>query len=154
MRRGQRFADLVGPEFDRADPSVAVPRPIDVLAHSPLTCGGVAGYADSAYYTSAGGAGVFAAGTMRWVCALTHTCGHGVGVGAQRLVGVTTTNLLRVFAAGPAGLTRPAHDNLAVVHEAAGFAGTAGPTEAPDRAQWWVPSWMAFTTRSSTDRTM
>ncbi len=43
VRRGQRFDALVGPEYDRVDPSVPLPRPIEVLAHSPLTCGGLAG---------------------------------------------------------------------------------------------------------------
>jgi hypothetical protein len=33
-----------------------------------------------------------------------------------------TLNLLRAFAAGPAGLTHPAHDNLAVVKPASGSA--------------------------------
>jgi len=124
-----------------------------VLAHSPLTCGGVAGYADSAYYTVGSGAGVFAAGTMRWVCAMTRTCGHGVGAGAQRFVTTATTNLLRAFAAGPAGLAHPARDNLARTREARGFAGAAGDWGCGEfRSQWCVPSWIAFTTRSSTDR--
>jgi hypothetical protein len=126
VRRGQRFAGLVGPEYDRVDPSVPVPRPIEVLAHSPLTCAGVTGYADSAYYTVASGAAVFAAGTMRWVCALAHTCGHGVGIDAQRFTDIATVNLLRAFAAGPAGLTHPARDNLTRLHEARGFGGMPG----------------------------
>ena len=118
---------MVGPEYDRVNPAVPVPRPIEVLAHSPLTCDGVSSYADSAYYTVRGGAGVFASGTMRWVCAMKgRACGHGVSSAARRFVDIATTNLLRAFAAGPAGLTHPAHDNLARVHEAAGFAGTAG----------------------------
>jgi hypothetical protein len=70
---------------------------------------------------------VFAAGTMRWVCSLAHICGHGVGTGAQRFTDLATLNLLRAFAAGPAGRAHPARDNLARVHEAPGFGGTAGP---------------------------
>ncbi len=126
-RKGEAFAGVVGPEYDRVNPAVPVPRPIEVLAHSPLTCDGVPSYADSAYYTVRGGAGVFASGTMRWVCAMKGAvCGHGVSKAAQRFVDIATTNLLRVFGAGPAGLTHPAHDNLAQVHEASGFAGSAG----------------------------
>jgi len=126
-RTGEAFAGMVGPEYDRVNPAVPVPRPIEVLAHSPLTCDGVSSYADSAYYTVPGGAGVFASGTMRWVCVMKGpACGHGVSTAAQRFVDVATTNLLRAFAAGPAGLAHPARDNLAQAHEASGFAGSAG----------------------------
>ena len=125
--KGESFPGLVGPEYDRVNPAVPVPRPIEVLAHSPLTCDGVATYADSAYYTTSSGAGVFAAGTMRWVCAMKGpACGHGVSSAARRFTDIATTNLLRVFAAGPAGRTHPADDNLAGVHDASGFAGSAG----------------------------
>jgi N,N-dimethylformamidase beta subunit-like, C-terminal len=125
--KGETFPGMVGPEYDRVNPGVPLPRPIEVLAHSPLTCDGVSTYADSAYYTVPGGAGVFASGTMRWVCAMKGgACGHGVSSAARRFVDIATANLLRVFAAGPAGLTHPAHDNLARVHEAAGFAGAPG----------------------------
>ncbi len=126
-RKGEAFAGMVGPEYDRVNLAVAVPQPIEVLAHSPLTCDGVSSYADSAYYTVRGGAGVFASGTMRWVCAMKGpACGHGVSSAAQRFVDVATTKLLRAFAAGPAGLAHPARHNLARVHEASGFSGSAG----------------------------
>ena len=126
-RKGETFPGMVGPEYDRVNSAVPVPRPIEVLAHSPLTCDGVASRADSAYYTVPSGAGVFASGTMRWVCAMKGpACGHGVSSAARRFVDIATTNLLRVFAVGPAGLTHPARDNLAAVHEAAGFAGSPG----------------------------
>jgi N,N-dimethylformamidase beta subunit-like, C-terminal len=112
--KGESFPGLVGPEYDRVNPVAPIPRPLEVLAHSPLTCGGVNSYADSAYYTAASGAGVFASGTMRWVCAMRgRYCGHGVSPAAQRFVDRATTNLLTAFAAGPAGRGHPAHDNLA-----------------------------------------
>lgn len=126
VRKGESFPGMVGPEYDRVDRAVPVPRPIEVLAHSPVTCHGVADYSDSAYYTVRSGAGVFAAGTMRWVCAMRgRACGHGVSEAARRFVDIATTNLLRVFAAGPAGLTHPAHDNLARVRPA-GATGVTG----------------------------
>ncbi len=112
-RKGQSFPSLVGVEYDRVNPAVPFPQPMEVVAHSPLTCGGSASYADSAYYTVRSGAGVFAAGTMRWVCALLYHCGQGVTRAAQRFTDTVTTTLLRVFAAGPAGLTHPATDDLA-----------------------------------------
>jgi N,N-dimethylformamidase beta subunit-like, C-terminal len=121
--KGTSFPGMVGPEYDRVNPAVPIPRPIEVLAHSPLSCDGAASYADSAYYTTPSGAGVFASGTMRWVCAMRGpACGHGVGVAARDFVDRATLNLLRVFAAGPAGLTHPAHDNLAAVKPVTGTA--------------------------------
>jgi hypothetical protein len=123
VRQGTSFPGMVGPEYDRVNPAVPIPRPIEVLAHSPLACGGANSYADSAYYTTASGAGVFSSGTMRWVCAMRGTaCGHGMTSAAQVFVDQATLNLLRAFAAGPAGLTHPAHDNLAVVKPASGSA--------------------------------
>jgi hypothetical protein len=67
---GPRFGNLVGVEYDRVNPAYPVPRPLQVLSHSPLVCQGAASFGDSAYYTHAGGAGVFNAGTMRWVEAI------------------------------------------------------------------------------------
>ena len=64
------FDGLVGPEYDRVDPAYESPHPLTVLSHSPVRCRGHESYADSSYYTTTGGAGVFDAGTMRWVCAI------------------------------------------------------------------------------------
>src|SRR5581483_2643609 len=111
--RGERFDGMVGPEYDRLNPAVPFPRPLQVLAHSSLTCDGVGPFSDSAYYTAASGAGVFASGTMRWVCAMRGPhCGHGVSWAAERFVDRATQNLLRAFAAGPAGRAHPAQDNV------------------------------------------
>ena len=55
--RGERFGGMVGPEYDRLNPAVPFPRPLQVIAHSPLTCDGFSTYSDSAYYTVASGAG-------------------------------------------------------------------------------------------------
>jgi len=114
--KGESFAGMVGPEYDRLNPQAPFPRPIEDLAHSPLTCDGISTYSDSAYYTVASGAGVFASGTMRWVCAMRGPhCGHGLTWAAERFVNQATANLLRAFAAGPAGRTHPARDNVAQV---------------------------------------
>jgi hypothetical protein len=114
---------MVGPEYDRVNPAAPVPRPMEVLSHSPLACDGAASYSDSAYYTTTSGAGVFSSGTMRWVCAMRGpVCGHGVSSAAQAFVDQATLNLLRVFAAGPAGQTHPAQDNLAAVKPVSGSA--------------------------------
>ena len=114
-RAGSSFASLVGPEYDRAVAQPPPPRPIEVLTHSPLVCGGIRSYADATYYTTHSGAGVFDAGTMRWVCALAAThrtgCG-GVTASGSRFARQVTHNLLRAFQTGPAGRAHPAHDDL------------------------------------------
>jgi len=120
-RRGTSFPGLVGPEYDRVNPAVPFPRPLEVLAHSPLVCNGVHTYSDSAYYTVRSGAGVFASGTMRWVCAMRAPhCGHGVNRAAKAFVDRATQNLLRVFAAGPTGRSHAARSNLAKVRPVRG----------------------------------
>jgi hypothetical protein len=74
-------------------------------------------FADSAYYTVASGAGVFAAGS-NWFTRGLPEAGAG-GVTAQ-VVGGELTNLLTAFAAGPAGRAHPSRPNLASLHEYAG----------------------------------
>ncbi|HEX9034065.1 MAG TPA: N,N-dimethylformamidase beta subunit family domain-containing protein [Streptosporangiaceae bacterium] len=116
-RLGTRFRGLVGDEYDRVNPVYPVPRPIQILAHSPLTCRGIRSYADSAYYTHPGGAGVFNTGTMRWVQSLAPPYGTYVSPGSHHFTGRVTANVLAAFARGPAAERYPAHDNLAATHE-------------------------------------
>src|SRR6266702_6111338 len=112
-RKGTRFPALVGIEYDRVNPRYPVPRPIQVLAHSPLPCNGVNSYADSGYYTHSSGAGVFSAGTMRWVESFGPPLyGWGITRACGRFTRRVTANVLRAFAAGPAAAKYPAHDNL------------------------------------------
>jgi hypothetical protein len=117
---GARFANLVGVEYDRVNPAYPVPRPIQVLSHSPLICQGARSFGDSAYYTHFGGAGVFNSGTMRWVEAIYGDRPHGIGGRTPGFVKQVTTNLLRAFADGPAANKYPAHDNLDATHEYVG----------------------------------
>ena len=117
---GDRFANLVGVEYDRVNPAYPVPRPIQVLSHSPLTCQGAASFGDSAYYTHPGGAGVFNAGTMRWVEAIYGDGPHGIVGRTPGFVMRVTANVLRAFADGPAAARYPARDNLDAMHEYAG----------------------------------
>jgi hypothetical protein len=119
---GESFAHLIGVEYDRVTPGQSTPRPIEILAHSPLVCNGKASHSDTAYYTTPSGAGVFASGTMRWVEGLmagTIDDGrdHGMDARTAAFVTRTTENLLTAFAAGPAGKTQPAPtDNVAEVY--------------------------------------
>jgi hypothetical protein len=117
---GTRFANLVGIEYDRVNPAYPVPRPIQVLSHSPLVCQGARSFADSAYYTHPGGAGVFNSGTMRWVEAIYGDRPHGISGATSAFVKHVTTNILHAFADGPAAARYPAHDNLDAIGEYVG----------------------------------
>jgi len=120
VRKGTRFRGLVGIEYDRVNPGAPVERPIEILSHSPLSCRGVNSYSDSAYYTHHGGAGVFNAGTMRWVASFGRPYRFGLDRHTGDFTRKVTTNLLRAFGDGPAAAKHPARDNLAAMHEWAG----------------------------------
>jgi hypothetical protein len=117
VKKGTRFAGLVGIEYDRVNPGAPVERPIQILSHSPLTCRGVRSYADSAYYTHRGGAGVFNTGTLRWVASFGGLRLFGLNRHTAAFTKRVTANLLHAFAAGPAAAGHPAHDNLNAMHE-------------------------------------
>ena len=120
VKAGDSFPHLVGVEYDRVNPAYPVPRPIEVLSHSPLTCAGAASYGDSAYYTHRGGAGVFNSGTMRWVEAIYGDQPHGITGKTPGFVRQATANVLHAFASGPAAARYPAHDNLSAIGEYVG----------------------------------
>jgi hypothetical protein len=116
--KGLSFPHLIGIEYDRVNPVYPVQRPIQILSHSPLTCNGVNSYADSAYYTHASGAGVFNAGTMRWVESFGPPLyGWGITQRCGRFTRRVTANLLRAFSEGPAAAKYPARDNLDAMNE-------------------------------------
>ena len=122
VQKGTGIPGLVGIEYDRVNPDATVERPIQVLSHSPVTCRGVNSYADSAYYTAASGAGVFNAGTMRFVGSLNWGDYREFGVTAAtaNFVRQVITNVLVAFADGPAAHKYPANDNLDDMQEWAG----------------------------------
>jgi len=127
VHAGSSFAHLVGIEADGVHPGPATPRPMQVLSDSPYSCLGTATSAQSVYYTSASGAGVFNAGTLRWTCALHRRCGDvTVSRAAARFTRRVTANVLRVFATGPAGRTHPTIDNLGGYQLGAGWTAPAG----------------------------
>lgn len=115
-RRGTRFANLVGTEYDRVNSGALTPRPIEIIAHSKLVCRGVRTFSDSAYYTTPHGAGVFNTGTMRWVESLTGNGAHGIPPATAHFTSRVTSNLFQAFAHGPAGEVHPAKDNLDAYH--------------------------------------
>jgi hypothetical protein len=112
--KGERVPDMVGNEYDRVTPGVPTPENIQILAHSPVTCKGNASYADSTWYSAPSGAGVFAAGTFGWSPLMDDPCPDGPVSVRCKLVRVTE-NILRAFAAGPAGAAHPSVSNLAAL---------------------------------------
>lgn len=114
---GTAFAHLVGVEADRVYPVASTPRPLQILAHATYNCRGVRTSTESTYYTTHSGAGVFNAGTLRWICAVRGYCKPYRM--PQRTVGFVrqvTTNVLRLFATGPAARRHPAVDNVNRFH--------------------------------------
>ena len=122
VQAGDSYQHLVGVEYDRVNTNWPTPKPIEILAHSPVTCEGRKSFSDSAYYTTSSGAGVFASGTMRWVESLDATGDgssgddHSMDARTGALTQKVTETLLRAFAAGPAGTAHPAQDNTAAVY--------------------------------------
>lgn len=127
--RGATYPGLVGTEINRAYPIAGTPATLRVVAHSPVT--GPAGptYADTTYYTTPSGAGVFSVGTMAWNKALRGTDAEfGITAASVRFARTVTDNLLTAMAAGPMGRTHPAVGNLAGLGESADpDTGTGGP---------------------------
>jgi hypothetical protein len=109
---GERIADMVGNEYDRVTPGVPTPANIQILAHSPLTCGGRSSFANSTWYSAPSGAGVFSAGTFGWSPLLDAECPLGPPTTGECKLVKVTENLLRAFAAGPAGAAHPSVSNL------------------------------------------
>lgn len=112
VRRGDHVSGLVGPEADRVYPDGRLPRPLQVLSHTPYSCRGVTTSTQSVYYSASSGAGVFNAGTLRWGCALVDRCERPLGSATARFVRTVTGTLLREFARGPVGERHPARDNV------------------------------------------
>ncbi|SNQ46083.1 conserved exported hypothetical protein [Frankia canadensis] len=111
LAAGARLPGLIGSEYDRVDDAYPTPHPIEVIAHSPITCRGAPDHSDVSYYSAPSGAGVFDSGTSAWACALADVCGPGAhGPAIQQPITRITTTLLTAFAAGPAGRTHPAVD--------------------------------------------
>ena len=107
LKRGSRITGAVGPEIDSVAPSLSMPRPLDVVLHSPVACAS-SPYADATYYVAKSGAGVFDTGTMGWV----HALRGGDGKATQGYIRQITTNLLTAFATPRAGRAHPAVDSV------------------------------------------
>jgi len=101
---GEVLPKLVGTEADGLSPYS--PKNLNLLAASPVKChGGELGRIS--YYSAPSGAGVFASGTIWWVCALeANYCSTKSNIHA---VTTATLNVLAAFATGPAGKVHPSY---------------------------------------------
>lgn len=112
FRNGDKVPGMVGNEYDRVTQGVPTPADIQVLSHSPVTCKGKQSFANSTWYSAPSGAGVFTAGTFGWSPRMITPCPPGSTDPVCKLQ-IVTENLLRAFAAGPAGAAHPSVSNLA-----------------------------------------
>jgi hypothetical protein len=119
VEEGTVLEGVVGNEYDRVTLEVETPDNIQVIAHSPVTCKGVPSYADVTYYSHESGAGVFASGTLWWI--REHLLYDDVSEGVPYVLQKATENILRTFAAGPAGHTHPSENNLDELGIEAGY---------------------------------
>jgi hypothetical protein len=105
--------NLVGPEYDRVTRTFPTPRGVELVLHSPLRCRLHRSFSDVTYYSAASGAGVVDTGTSSWICQIDQVCAAGRNSAAtSAAVRRITVNLLRAFAAGPAGRVHPSVSNL------------------------------------------
>jgi len=115
LKNGDRIEKVVGPEYDRVTPEYPTPPTIEVLAHSPLKCRNKDSFSDVAYYTTPAGSGVFATGTIWWICEISAICPQDHRPAPDPRILKITENVLRAFAEGPAGQKHPSQNNLAVL---------------------------------------
>jgi hypothetical protein len=107
---GQKFAGVVGPEFDRVFGTS--PANIQIFARSAIEdVSGRQTWADTVYYSAASGAGVFSTGTIGWISSLGPV--DPAGTPREPLLYQATMNVLRLFGAGPAGVVRQSIPNAA-----------------------------------------
>lgn len=116
LSAGQKLPGLVGPEFDRIVLGVPTPRPMQILAHSPVSCYGYPEFSDLVWYSTPGGAGVFAAGTLDWNTGLSSPDPL-----TRNVVTTVTERVMKAVALPLAGRSIPAVDNVARHYSGAGL---------------------------------
>jgi hypothetical protein len=119
---GTTLPNVVANEYDRVFAGPWTPKNLEILAHSPLTCRGKTDFADMAYYAAASGAGVFASGSIHWICSIDGLC--PTTQEAASAVQKITENVLVAFATGPAGRAHPSVPNVSALN--AGGPGATG----------------------------
>ena len=112
MVNGDHLPGAIDLEYDRVDGSLPTPASVQILAHSPLTCRGNGDHADVTYYTTRSGGGVIDMASQGWIPLLTCRPPQDTIRCNARAVRITT-NILRMFARGPAGIDHPSRPNVA-----------------------------------------
>jgi UDP-N-acetylglucosamine:LPS N-acetylglucosamine transferase len=119
LRAGTQVHDVVLGAYDSYRPGKDSPANVEILAHSPVrSTHGHRAMADTTYYSDpAGGAGVFASGSIGWIPSLV-ACPPSVATFECPAVPVATItgNVLRLFGAGPAGVAHPSVANWRLYH--------------------------------------
>ncbi|MCM2419947.1 N,N-dimethylformamidase beta subunit family domain-containing protein [Streptomyces sp. RKAG293] len=110
---GSQYPGLVRSEFDRVFSDGNTPRPIQILSNSPVVINGKdKSFANSSYYTTVSGAGVFSAGTLGWTCAVDASpCWGKLPKETGKFATKVAENIISAFQAGPAAKAHPAVDN-------------------------------------------
>lgn len=112
VKKGEGIPNLIDVEYDKLIEGMPVPRPLQVLAESPVVCRKAQTYAHACYYTVPSGAGVFASGTLGWSVSLPEAArAKRNGQRTAEFVERVSRNILQVFSEGPAGNKYPAQDN-------------------------------------------
>ena len=106
---GDHLEIVVGSEYDQYIHGQGGPDNVEIVAHSPVTCHGRAGFSDVTYYTAPSGAGVFASGTNYWVSKL-NPKEFPESPYNPKIV-AATMNVLVAFGTGPAGVAHPSVPN-------------------------------------------
>ena len=106
---GDHLEIVVGSEYDQYIHGQGGPDNVEIVAHSPVTCHGRAGFSDVTYYTAPSGAGVFATGTNYWVSKLNPQDFPESPYNSK--IVTATMNVLVAFGAGPAGAAHPSVPN-------------------------------------------
>jgi hypothetical protein len=114
LTAGSQLQHVVLGDYDNYEPGKNSPANVEILAHSPVhTSYGHQGTADMTYYTDpVSNAGVFATGSIGWIPSLS-PCPATVAPAEcpAAPVATITSNVLRLFGAGPAGATEPSIAN-------------------------------------------
>jgi hypothetical protein len=101
-----------------------------VVGYSRFPCGpGRPTAQTGVYWVTPSGAGVFAAGTMRWACAMGDTCPSIRDARVLRVVRQVSTTVLTAFATPRAGARHPATDTVSRYWLPAGSTGSAAPAQ-------------------------
>ncbi|MGZ4149124.1 MAG: N,N-dimethylformamidase beta subunit family domain-containing protein [Actinomycetota bacterium] len=109
LQNGDVIPGVVSGEVDWVWEKRPTPGNLQVLAHSPISCGdGTHVHTDMVYYTTKSHAGVFHTGSIGWLEGM--GCGP-VDPGCEQNARMISLNVIRAFARRPAGYAHPAVAN-------------------------------------------